>query len=405
MLIADRSRNRIRKVNLASGIITTVAGNGFPGFSGDGQAATAAFLAGPGDVDGRDHDDRRQRPARRFRRWWSGYGAQFMNITSVASDARDNVYVLDRNAHRVRKIAGNGIITTIAGTGTRGFSGDGGPGFAAQLAAPVGLGVDTAGNVFIADTGNNRIRRVDVATGLISTVAGNGVQNTTGDGGRAVDATLFNPRGVAVDGAGNLFIAENRIRRVDGRTGIITGFAGTGSTTFSGDGGPATAAGFSSPNDITVGPTGDVFIADLQANRIRAVLACVTVAAPQLAAFADGSQLTSAPTLSWSAVPGAFRYDVYLDTVNPPVNVVASDLVALSYAVSNLAGGSRFYWKVVAKGDPFCPSPSSAGSQVRSFTATRSCVAPDSFTLVAPADGAAGMTTTTSTSARRTHRL
>jgi sugar lactone lactonase YvrE len=204
--IADSGNQRIRKVS-SSGIISTVAGNGTPGFGGDGGLATSAQLAGP-------------------------YG--------VAIDSTGNLFVTDPYSGRIRKVAFFGIISTVAGNGNRGFSGDGGPATSAQLNNPHGVAIDSTGNLFIADTSNSRIRKV-AASGIISTVAGNGISGFSGDGGQATSALLYYPYGVAIDSAGNLFIADtsnSRIRKV-ASSGIISTVAGNGNRESSGDGGLA----------------------------------------------------------------------------------------------------------------------------------------------------------------------
>ena len=260
--IADRFGRRIRKVD-GAGILTTVAGTGARGFSGDGGPATDAALN---------------------------------STNGVAVDGAGNLFIADSGNNRIRKVDGAGIITTVAGGGGRGFSGDGGPATAAALRFPLGVAVDGAGNLFIADSSNNRIRKVDGA-GIITTVAGTGAfgfsggrtghgcsfglprgrgggwSRQSGDGGPATDAALGFPEGVAVDGAGNLFIANassRRIRKVDG-AGTITTVAGTGAFGFSGDGGPATAAALASPIGVAVDGAGNLFIADEDNRRIRAV--------------------------------------------------------------------------------------------------------------------------------------
>ena len=221
-------------------IINTFAGNGVAGYSGDGGAAVAASLNYP---------------------------------ISVGVDAEGNVYIADVNNHRIRRVRVDGIITTFAGTGSPGFSGDGGPATAAQLNAPRGVAVDGAGNVYIADTSNYRIRKVGT-DGAITTFAGNGVGTYAGDGGPATAASLNWPLGsVAFDGAGNVYIADHknhRIRRVDA-AGIITTFAGNGVGTYSGDGGLATEASLRYPIDLAMDDTGNLYIADYNNERIRRV--------------------------------------------------------------------------------------------------------------------------------------
>jgi uncharacterized protein (TIGR03437 family) len=235
LYIADAVNERIWKVS--GGTISAVAGNGISGFSGDGGPATSASLFQP-------------------------YG--------VAVDSLGNLYIADEINNRIRKVSG-GMITTVAGNGSYGFSGDGGPATSASLRAPTGVAVDAAGNLYIADIENNRIRKV--SGGKITTVAGDGNIGFSGDGGPATSASLT-PIGVAVDAAGNLYIADianNRIRKVSG--GIITTVAGDGNIGFSGDGGPATGASLDHPAGIAVDSVGNLYIADMYNNRIRQVLA------------------------------------------------------------------------------------------------------------------------------------
>jgi sugar lactone lactonase YvrE len=222
--------------------LTVVVGTGREGFSGDGGRATVAEL--------------------RFPR-------------GVAVDPGGNLFIADWGNHRVRRVdAETGVITTVAGTVRKGFSGDGGPATSAELRFPFGVAVDGAGNLFIADSGNHRIRRVDAGTGIITTVAGTGDRGFQGDGGSATRAQLAGPQGLVVDGTGNLFIADrdnSRVRRVDAATGVITTVAGTSVFGFSGDGGPATNAQIMSPGGVAVDRTGNLFIADTGNDRIRRV--------------------------------------------------------------------------------------------------------------------------------------
>ena len=238
LFIVDSFNNRICKVG-TDGIITTLAGNGIPGYSGDGGGATNAELNYP---------------------------------SGVAVDASGNLFIADTGNYRIREVRTNGIITTVAGNGTRGYSGDGGPATKAELDNPTGVAVDASGNLFIADSGNDRIREVGT-NGIITTVAGNGTYGYSGDGGPATNAELWNPDGVAVDASGNLFIADqdnNRIREV-GTNGIITTVAGNGTNGYSGDGGAATSAELSLAHGVAVDASGNLFIADSENSRIREV--------------------------------------------------------------------------------------------------------------------------------------
>ena len=238
-MIADTDNSRIRKVT-PGGIMTTVAGGGeiFPG-NGDGGPATSARLD---------------------------------SAVGVAVDTAGNLYIAERGSARIRKVSLAGIITTVAGNGMFGFSGDSGPATSAQLDFPVDVAVDTAGNLYIADLGNHRIRRVS-PSGIITTVAGNGTPGFAGDGGPATSASLYSPHGVTVDTAGNLLIADRDnyvIRRVSS-TGIISTVAGGGEE--SGDGCPATEVFLDFPLDTAVDGDGNVYIADQGSARIRKVLA------------------------------------------------------------------------------------------------------------------------------------
>ncbi len=167
------------------------------------------------------------------------------------------------------------MITTAVGTGEKGFSGDGGPASQAKLDNPFDLVFDAAGNLFFADTQNHRIRRVDARTGIITTVVGNGNATFGGDGGPATQASLHEPYGLVIDKAGNLYIVDRfnfRIRRVDARTGVITTIAGTGEKANSGDGGPAVKAALLEPNDAALSPDESLlYIADPSAHRVRAI--------------------------------------------------------------------------------------------------------------------------------------
>jgi uncharacterized protein (TIGR03437 family) len=223
----------------SGGIISTLAGNGMSGFSGDGGPATSAELG---------------------------------NAIGLATDPSGSVYIADSGNNRIRKVSSSGTITTVAGSAKAGFSGDGGPAIAASLQNPQGIALDTAGNLYIADTSNQVIRKVN-PQGIITTVAGNGQQGSGGDGGPAIAAQLSAPCAVAVDGSGNLYIVDggnDEIRKVD-NSGIITKLAGTGQPGYSGDGGPATAASLAEPSAIALDAQGNIFILDSGNNMVRMI--------------------------------------------------------------------------------------------------------------------------------------
>ena len=299
LFLADLNNQRIRRVDAVTGAITTVAGNGNSGFSGDKEPAADAMLSGPTGValDGNgnlfiaDQLNRRiRRVDARSRRITTVAGngnfgfsgdngpaadASLNFPSGVAVDGGGNLFIADLNNQRIRRVdAASGIITTVAGNGASGFSGDNGPATGASLNSPRDVALDGSGNLFIADQFNRRIRRVDAVTGVITTVAGNGSSGLGGDNGPATGASLSNPTGVAVDGNGNLFIADplnNRIRRVDAATGIITTLAGNGASGFGGDNGPAIDALLASPLGVALDGSGNLFLADSLNNRIRRV--------------------------------------------------------------------------------------------------------------------------------------
>jgi uncharacterized protein (TIGR03437 family) len=199
--------------------------------------------------------------------------AELGNIQGVATDRLGNVYLSDTDNHRVRKVAANGIITTFAGTGTAGFSGDGGPATAAQLSLPYGLATDLSGNLYVADLGNNRVRRI-APDGTIATVAGGGAGAAATDGSAATSVPLLTPRNLATDAAGNLYISEfsgHRVRKVT-TDGKIWTAAGTGIAGFWGDGGLAANAQLAFPAGVAVDRNGNLYIADSQNQRIRKIL-------------------------------------------------------------------------------------------------------------------------------------
>jgi len=286
LYIADCWNHRIRKVS-TKGIITTVAGNDHYGYSGDGGMATNASLSFPCRVTVNSSGNLFIAEGNRIRKVntngiistvagngskdYSGDGdlataAGLHSPTAVAVDAAGNLFIADRDINRIRKVGIDGVINTVAGNSNFCYSGDGGKATNASLTQPSGVAVDAIGNLFIADTLNNRIRKVET-NGIITTVAGGCV----GDGGAATNASLYSPLSVVVDNAGDLFIADvhnRRIRKVDS-TGIITTVAGNGSLGYSGDGGAATNASFFEPCSIATDTAGNLFVADSLCNRIR----------------------------------------------------------------------------------------------------------------------------------------
>lgn len=243
LYFTDRSNSRIRKITTSTGIITTVAGTGAPGYNGDGIAATTAQLNNPNEV---------------------------------SFDGSGNLYIADWFNNRVRKIdAVTGIISTIAGTGTAGYNGDGIPATAAQINGPCGIIFDKAGNTYIAEYGGARVRKINISTGLITTIAGTGTFGYNGDGILATTAQLSGCAYIKFDIAENMFIGEGsnqRVREIIKSTGLISTIAGTGTSGYNGDGIPATSAQLNYPFYILFDqPECTMYIADYYNNRIRKV--------------------------------------------------------------------------------------------------------------------------------------
>ncbi len=279
--IADIGNYRIRKIS-TSGIITTVAGNGHYGFMGDGGPATSARIS-------------------------SAYGICF--------DTLGNMYFADNNNSRIRKINSAGIITTVAGNGTSGYGGDGGPATLASLNGPVGVVVDNLGSIYITDAVNNRIRWVN-SSGIIATIAGTGVAGFSGDGGFATAATFYSPEGIAIDGVGDIYISDymnNRVRKIN-PAGIITTVAGNG-TGFSGDGGPATNAGLSYPLEIALDAVGNLYVADNDDYHIRKINTAgiiTSIAGTLTFGYNGDSKIATLSELNYATGVAVSGSDVYI---------------------------------------------------------------------------------------------
>jgi sugar lactone lactonase YvrE len=307
-------------------LLRTFAGTGAPGYAGDGGPATKATLNQPfhcsqdrqGNfylADTGNHCIRKidaktgiiRTVAGTGQKGYTGDGGPATAATlnepyGVLPDREDNLLIVDRLNASIRRVdAKTGVISTYAGNGQKGYSGDGGPAAQASMKEPNALDLDPKGDLYIADVTDNRIRKVDRRTGVITTVAGTGKREFTGDGGPAAQAGIQGARGVAFDRDGTMYICEregNRIRKVDAHSEIITTLAGTGQKGYSGDGGPALQATFNGPKWIHVGPDGHVYVVDTENHCVRAIdlksKTIRTVAGGHLGPDGDGGPPTKA---------------------------------------------------------------------------------------------------------------
>ncbi|MDP4262580.1 MAG: gliding motility-associated C-terminal domain-containing protein [Bacteroidota bacterium] len=287
LYITEWGGHYIRKINISTGIISTVAGNGSGGYGGDGGPAASAILNRP---------------------------------QGIFCDASGNIYFADTYNSRIRKIdAVSGIITTVAGTGVASYSGDGGPAINAGTPYPVDVSIDGSGNIYFIEvfSGNtSRVRKINAATGIISTVAGNSSYAYSGDGGPATAASLFDPSGLFVDGPGNIYISEyddSRIRKVDISSGIINTVAGTGVNGFSGDAGQALNATLYDPMGLCLATNGDMFVADNNNHRIRKISPVMTLPP----AISPGITISASATAICPGTPVTFTSTVTNPGVNP----------------------------------------------------------------------------------------
>jgi len=310
LYVADTDNHAIRRVDAATLEIVTVAGTGSPGRTGDGAPATSARLQFPEDV-------------------------------AVAPNG--DLYIADTMNHAIRRVAhATGLMTTIAGTGSPGSSGDGGPATSARLKHPSGVSLAANGDLYIADTSNNKIRKVSADTGIITTVAGTGAAGFSGDGGSAGAARLRGPRGVEIASNGDVYIADTSnhvVRRVEAASGVIATVAGTGSAGYSGDGGAAAAATLKAPVSVTVRANGDVYVADTGNHAVRAFTvggAITTVAGTGVAGFdGDGGPPRRARLAAPSGVAVGPTGLLYIaDTVNRRVRVAGGGLSVVGWTES-----------------------------------------------------------------------
>lgn len=241
LYFSDTFNHCVRRVDAKTGVITTVAGNGKKGYAGDGGPAKEAMLNEP-------------------------YG--------VEVDRVGRIYIVDRLNYCIRVVSKDGMIDTLAGTGKSGYSGDGGPAKQAMFKEPNGLCLDGLGKLYVADVADQRVRVIDLVSGKIDTICGDGKKQQTGDGGDYKKASLFGPRAVAVGRDSNLYICEregNAIRRVDFKSGKIERVAGTGKKGYTGDGGPALNATFNGPKELDIDKDGNIFVVDTENQSIRRI--------------------------------------------------------------------------------------------------------------------------------------
>jgi trimeric autotransporter adhesin len=393
LYIVDAENDRIRKVD-TSGNISTVVGTGIPcaqpHFScGDGGPAASALIFMPrtvtieanGDLLVSDDGDNRIREVSGGNiNTVVGSGnqcgpnpgqvplpcgdggpalqASLNDARGAVRDAAGNLFFVDAQDNRVREVDTTGTITTIAGGGTNdtaptgcgagSYTGDNGPAVNATLDCPLGLDIDSAGNLYVADTDNNAIRKIDTGSPrIITTIAGNGTAGNTGNGGAATSATLNSPDRVSVNGAGNFFISDsgnNVIRRVDGTTKKIALFAGNGTFAFAGDNGPALSASFATPVGVVVTPEGNMYVGDVNNNRIRKVT------------------LNANVTLS-SNTAGFGNQPINVAATPLPVTVTNSGDAPLTISSIALTGASVFSLGTSANPCPVIPATLAVGAQ------------------------------------------
>ena len=379
--VADENNNRIRKID-AAGIITTLAGNGRRGFAGDGGPAAAAALNAPtgicGDPAGNLYiNDVGNQRIRRVDRGgtittFAGNGSPsssgdggsasaasiFLPIRCAVNSAGD-LFVAEQGAHRIRRITAGGVISTLAGTGVRGFSGDGGPAAAAVLDNPTALAIDYAGNIFFSDQVNHRIRRITPA-GIISTVAGNGTPGFAGDGGPATASSFNFPGGLATDQSGAIYVADSpnhRIRRIT-PDGLVNSVAGNGTSAFNGDGRQALSASLNAPFGVAVDAGGALYIADSANQRIRRVSPTGPLSGPDVPMNGVVNAASFTPALARGGLATIFGRNlspangVVVTSANPwpvllnGVSITVNGQAARVYSLVRLEGQEQISFQV-----------------------------------------------------------
>jgi sugar lactone lactonase YvrE len=438
LYIDDSGTAELFRFTTAGGI-TVLAGNGGRYYPGDGGAATSAQLLQPEgmavEASGIFVADRAEAHIREISPndvISSPTGANAVGPAGVGLDGAGNIYIADAVGNQILKVSPGGTVTLVAGTGIPGAGGDNSTATLAQLNQPSGVAIDSSGNVYVADTGNNRIRKITFATGIITTIAGNGAATYGGDNGVSTGAEVNQPVDVALDGSGNLYIADtgnNRIRKIAAATGIITTVAGNGGNAYSGDGGAATAASIASPHGVTVDSLGNLYIADYSA-RVRKVSISgiiTTIGGNGTTGYSgDGGPALSAQlSLPWGiAVDGSgnvYVSDVGEQAVRVLLPVAASPLsvtttsplppgtVGTPYAQTlTAAGGTPPYsWSItfgtLPSGLTLSPTgsisgtPTVSGSFLLTFQVTDSASLTASATIgiVIAASSAGGLTITT----------
>lgn len=354
--IADQWNLRLRKVD-SSGNINTVAGNGGFTYSGDGGPATRAQLNTPlgvavdpaGNLYIADSRNRVVRKVGTDHTISSFPGTSLINPRGLVADSAGNIYVADSQDNRVKRIGADGSVVTIAGNGSGGFAGDGGPATNAMLNVPAGLAIDKNNNLYIADFANNRVRIV-TPDGTINTLAGSGFQNYSGDNASAVAAGLNGPLAVAVDSAGNVYIADSNnhaIRKVT-TDGLIHTAAGTGVPGSGGDGGPPTSAQIAAPSGLVIDRAGNLYVSD-STMRIRKIvpdLVITTIAGNGISGYSGDNGIATLATLDGPAgLALDASGDLYIaDSINNAVRVLqpaassAPTLTTVTNAASNQSG-------------------------------------------------------------------